>query len=208
MNWGEIIVTLILDLILTVFFYLLVPVIFCIRKKSMTKKQIKKVVIINGVCVCLFFGILAGRVTAAVFLWSWVAKKIMERVLLVDDERDGLREDPNRLYECKSCGYRNHDYFENCPKCGNNTKRYAYINQESTLKNEDKRVEDITPVVEKPENNNINTSNVVNSQITIDTAPVVKNEISFCRKCGTKLLEDSLFCSKCGTKINIDSNSD
>jgi hypothetical protein len=68
-------------------------------------------------------------------------------------------------------------------------------------------VEDITPVVEKPENNNINNSNVVNSQITIDTPPVVKNEISFCRKCGTKLLEDSLFCSKCGTKIYIDSNN-
>lgn len=208
MNWGEIILSLFLDLILTVFFYLFVPVVFCIRKKPMTQKQIKKVIIINGVCVCLLCGIIAGRVTAAVFLWSWVGKKIMERVLLVDDERDGLREDPNRLYECKSCGYRNHDYFDTCPECGNNTKRYAYINQESTLNNQDKRVEDIPPVVEKTENSNINTSNFVNSQITIDTPPVVKNEISFCRKCGTKLLEDSLFCSKCGTKIHIYRNND
>ena len=92
MDWGEIILTLVLDLILTVFFYLLVPVIFCIRKKPMTQKQIKKVIIINGVCVCLLFVILSGRVTAAVFLWSWVAKKIMERVLLVDDESDESKE--------------------------------------------------------------------------------------------------------------------
>ncbi|NMC56274.1 MAG: zinc ribbon domain-containing protein [Eubacteriaceae bacterium] len=27
------------------------------------------------------------------------------------------------------------------------------------------------------------------------------NEILFCRKCGNKLLEDSIFCNKCGTKI-------
>lgn len=88
MDWGEIILTLVLDLILTVFVYLLVPVIFCIRKKPMTQKQIKTVVIINGICVCLLCGIIAGKVTGAVFLWSWVAKKIMEKRLLVDDKND------------------------------------------------------------------------------------------------------------------------
>ena len=154
MNWGEIIITLILDLILTVFFYLLVPVIFCIRKKSMTKKQIKKVIIINGVCVCLFFGILVGRVTAAVFLWSWVGKKIMERVLLVDEEDEQTEE-------------------------------------------------------------NLSQSNAVNIPVTTQTetnlnivqpfAP--KNEISFCRKCGTKLLKDSQYCRKCGTKVHENSNN-
>ena len=129
MDWGALFLTLILDLILTVFLYLLVPVIFCIRKKPMTKKQIKKVVIINGICVCLLCTIISRSVSGAVFLWSWVAKKIMERVLLTDDERDELKEDPNRFYECKSCGYRNPDYYEICPKCGNRAKQFVYLNQ-------------------------------------------------------------------------------
>lgn len=127
MNWGEIILSLFLDLILTVFFYLLVPVIFCIRKKSMTKKQIKKVIIINGVCVCLFFGILAGRVTAAVFLWSWVGKKIMERVLLLEDDGNNHLQE-NQTVEpaivnkpiafCRKCGTKLNDNNAFCSKCG------------------------------------------------------------------------------------------
>ena len=92
MDWGEIIQNLFFDLILTVFVYLLVPVIFCIRKKTMTQKQIKTVVIINGVCVCLLCGIIAGRVSGAVFLWSWVSKKIMEKVLLVDEGDEHIEE--------------------------------------------------------------------------------------------------------------------
>lgn len=98
MDWGAIILTLVLDLILTVFFYLLVPVILCIRKKPMTQKQIKKVVIINGICVCILFVFIrlanGGdlKMTPAVFLWSWVAKKIMEKRLLVDDATGVLNE--------------------------------------------------------------------------------------------------------------------
>ncbi len=30
------------------------------------------------------------------------------------------------------------------------------------------------------------------------------NGICFCRKCGNKIIEDSLFCNKCGTKIDSD----
>ena len=42
------------------------------------------------------------------------------------------------------------------------------------------------------------------------TKNIVKNtatatlKISFCRKCGNKLTQDSLFCNKCGTKISTD----
>lgn len=37
--------------------------------------------------------------------------------------------------------------------------------------------------------------------IYIPKATNCDNEILFCRKCGNKLLEDSIFCNKCGTKI-------
>lgn len=35
---------------------------------------------------------------------------------------------------------------------------------------------------------------------TIATAPE-NGDIAFCRKCGTKVLSDSVFCAKCGTKV-------
>ena len=161
MDWGAIILTLVLDLILTVFFYLLVPVIFCIRKKPMTQKQIKKVVIINGICVCLLCGIIAGRVSGAVFLWSWVAKKIMERVLLTDDENDVLSE-------------------------------VEHVDE--------------SPTTTEQSFSDTNISQTVETKTSVaDEQPVAtSNKVSFCRKCGNKLLADSLYCNKCGTKVITD----
>lgn len=40
--------------------------------------------------------------------------------------------------------------------------------------------------------------------VYLDENPTAETKkIQFCRKCGNKLIEDSLFCSKCGTKIII-----
>ena len=36
---------------------------------------------------------------------------------------------------------------------------------------------------------------------TAAPAPIAPPKILFCRKCGNKLVEDSLFCNKCGTKV-------
>jgi ribosomal protein L40E len=127
LDWGAIIITLLLDLILTVFFYLLVPVIFCIRKKSMTQKQIKKVIIINAICVALICGIIAGKITGAVFLWSWVGEKIMKRVLLIEDEaNEPLQENQSiksaivnkPIAFCRKCGAKLNDNSAFCSKCG------------------------------------------------------------------------------------------
>ena len=101
----------------------------------------------------------------AYFIWYRLNMKYFKKRINVITN-DCLSYDPNRLYECKSCGYTNKDYFVCCPECGNNTKQYAYINVE---KNEEK--------------------------------PLEKTKVSFCRKCGNKLLEDSQFCNKCGTKV-------
>ncbi len=43
--------------------------------------------------------------------------------------------------------------------------------------------------------------NVYGSEITLQTTSTPMKNISFCRKCGAKLLDNSQFCHKCGTKI-------
>lgn len=88
MDWDTIILTIFVDLIITVFAYLLVPVIYCLRKKPLTEKQIKKIIIINAIGVWLIFQIIYSafdgtRTSAAVFLWSWVGYKIMMKNLLI-----------------------------------------------------------------------------------------------------------------------------
>ena len=83
---------LILDLALTVFGYLLVPTIYCLRKKPLTAKKIKKIIILNAICVWLVFQIIrlaAGgdaRVSAAVWLWSIVGHFMMKKRLLIKEE--------------------------------------------------------------------------------------------------------------------------
>ncbi len=48
--------------------------------------------------------------------------------------------------------------------------------------------------------------NVMGSDIALHTPPAPKN-ISFCRKCGAKLLDNSQFCHNCGTKAMIETTA-
>ena len=126
MDWG----ILILDLILTVFGYLLVPVIFCIRNKPMSKKQINKIVYINGAVVWLIFALITGNPTSAVILWSWVGKKIMERTLLKEEQVDNVSyhsdsnvnqggfEPKSQILFCRKCGNKLLEDSQFCNKCG------------------------------------------------------------------------------------------
>ena len=181
MVWVEII----LDLILTVFCYLLVPVIFCIRHKPMTKKQINRVIWINGAILWLLFRIISIAINgepgtgASVFLWSWVGKKIMERVLLKDEENAHSPKMTTDNAENKE--------IEENPQMSlslDNEKPKKYGNWH--IYGNDIRL-----------NNQNENSQVLESQ----ASPLSKDKICFCRKCGNKLLEDSQFCNKCGTKV-------
>ena len=127
---------LLLDLFVTVFLYLLVPVIFCLRKKPMTQKQIKKVIIINAICVWLLFQIIISAsggsgTSAAVFLWSWVGYSLMKKKLLITEEPQtdvdispatSVVGEPvavsDKILFCRKCGEKLVDDARFCRKCG------------------------------------------------------------------------------------------
>ena len=54
----------------------------------------------------------------------------------------------------------------------------------------------------------LNTENTTNIDFSVesstDISPPIAPRIQFCRKCGTKLLEDSIYCTKCGTIVIAD----
>ncbi len=87
MNWSEIILSLIINLAVTAFGYLLVPVLYCIKGDSLTPKQIKKIIIINAACVWILCWFIQyyytgeAKASGAVFLWSWVGFIIMKKRL-------------------------------------------------------------------------------------------------------------------------------
>lgn len=133
MDWDKILLVLILDLILTVFGYLLVPTIYCLRKKPLSAKKIKKIIIINAICVWLVFQIIrsaAGEsgASAAVFLWSWVGHIMMKKHLLVEEESDPLKDDSTsegvtninaeQVRFCRKCGNPLNSGDKFCRKCG------------------------------------------------------------------------------------------
>lgn len=66
-----------------------------------------------------------------------------------------------------------------------------------------------TPIVEKQsENNSIYHPQTDCEQIAMAIPLISQHEISFCRICGSKLLEDSQYCHKCGTKVSININKE
>ena len=81
-----------LDLLVTAVAYLFVPIIFCIRGNELSKSKIKKIVIINGICVFLIFAIIkilaeVDQTSYAWVLWSGVAYWLMEKQCVVKNAR-------------------------------------------------------------------------------------------------------------------------
>lgn len=88
----ELVTYLIFNLFITAAAYLIVPIIICIigykKLRLFSLSTIKKIVIINGVCVWLIFQIIRVNqgitgASAAVILWSGIAYAIMKKFLTI-----------------------------------------------------------------------------------------------------------------------------
>ena len=187
MDWGEILLTLLLDLVITAFFYLAVPGFFCLRKKTLTKKQIKTIVIINGIVVWLVFRILTLELTgetnsgAAVLLWSFVAYKILKRYCLAEDEDE-----------------------EESPAKPNTTEKSTAVKNSGTSEPDDGIQMSLSPKGETPKkygNYAISASDV---RLSKEDADLPQTEPEIGQEPKTKALstKNTRYCSSCGGEID------
>lgn len=135
--------------------------------------------------IILFGQGLVGGIGAIFFYF--INKWIFVKASCSDNNADNpyWEDEPNRIAESKSFGYQDKDYSNTSPtpgwqcSCGRVHPKY----ESSCICGKSKRA-----FISQPQ-----------STETIDLATTDK--ISFCRKCGNKLIDGATFCSKCGTKI-------
>ena len=123
------------------------------------------------------------------FLISPLITMIITLCLPKKKNSDYFEDDPNRLTECKSCGYRDKNSFNVCPKCGLQVAQYVYLNED--VISETDKIQFCRKCGEK----------------LIDSS-------RFCRKCGTAIMDQPAvtitepetceFCKKCGAVITND----
>lgn len=164
---------ILLSLAITVLAYGSFPFIFAkTRRSTITKKEYKKLCYGINIAVMFIFVVISGGALnfGPYLLWTWVFSKhgatiLSTRGVMLDG--DYLEYDPNRLVECKSCGYRDKNVFTACPRCGQYAKQYVYLNEEPIADTD--RIRFCRKCGEK----------------LIDNS-------RFCRKCGTEIIEESV----------------
>lgn len=189
---------ILLSLIITILAYGAFPFIFAkTRKAPITKKKYRRLCYGINVAVMFMFIVINGGASngGPYFLWTWIfshygTKILSARGIMTDG--DYLPDDPNRLTECKSCGYRDENFFNACPKCGKYAKQYVYLSDELTV-----------------DTDKICFCRKCGEEL-IDSS-------KFCRKCGTEIVEEPTvivsesdnceFCKKCGADITNDTDT-
>ena len=92
MDWGMTIASISVDLILTVFGYLLVPTILVVTGKKYETRKLKRINIINCIVVWILFRVLQVALGneptsgAAVILWGGVGHWLLQKYCLKDNE--------------------------------------------------------------------------------------------------------------------------
>ena len=129
---------ILISLVITILAYGAIPLIVAnTREKPITKKKYNFICYGWNLLVMFLFIVVNGKSSGGAYiLWTWIFTKkgintLVSRGILEGHDSDYLEDDPNRIVECKACGYRNKEYFEACPKCGKHAKQYVYINQEN-----------------------------------------------------------------------------
>ena len=194
---------LLVSLVVTVVAYGLFPILFAIfRKKNITKKKNTWICYgVNFVVMVVFLALNGSSSGAPYLLWTWVftrygVKKIRLNGYLSDGEY--LEDDSNRITECLSCGYRDEDYFDTCPQCGHQKKRYVYLNRITECLSCGYRDEDYFDTCPQ-------CGHQAKRYVDLaEESSAGSDPVRFCRNCGEELVNGSKFCSKCGTEVSAE----
>ena len=162
---------LLISLAITVFAFGAIPFITArTQKKTITKKAYMiRCHLFNLIPLILLAVIAKSELSIGPYLiWtsvfeSWGLKTLEKRGVLAGADCVGLEDDPNRIVECTSCGYRSQEYFEACPQCGKFAKQYIQTEQEN-----------------KPE---------AKVRFCGNCGEKLLDESKFCRKCGTAVID-------------------
>ena len=210
MNWvemsaGEIVLIIIADLCITVFFYLLVPLILVVKGNKYTDKQLKKIITINCVVVWLIFAIfrVANDIegtSGAVFLWGWVGYRMLKRRCLITEEKKSDRikkdvaeknADGKKKYSKRQDG---RDTYRVCIS-DVNSKPFApyginefYGDGFTVRRNDESAVR-------------IGGDNSINQSMTMQKRTATRDEqMKRCLQCDSEIPSISKFCQYCGRK--------
>lgn len=191
---------LILSLVITIVVYSLPIIIYRygIKKQALPEKKAKKITIIYGIIAFFIMAILLGGAPGgAIILWSFVNYKVLttpnknDTRLEYDISKDEIyQEKISEEVDGENIGITVSESKENEIFVGGfEVKEF----EEPVLENESviplnelekAECEVKPPIPEKEKFNNKETPKVL-----------------FCRKCGTRLLDDSDFCHKCGLRV-------
>ena len=202
---------LLLSLVITIVAYGAFPFIFSkVRKNPITKKKYRSLCYGINAAVMFLFIVINGEASSggAYVLWTWIfsdygIKTLSRRGIITDGEY--LKDDPNRITECKSCGYQNKDYFDACPKCGKYAKQYVYLNENSPADENqpenassfpDLDIDKMTP----QEAAEYLVAEQLGEQYTPqkNTKPVKTQKNKFCSQCGSLIDNETKKCTGCG----------
>ena len=202
---------LLLSLVITIIAYGAFPFIFSkVRKNPITKKKYRRLCYGINAAVMFLFIVINGEASSggAYVLWTWIfsnygIKTLSRRGIITDGEY--LKDDPNRITECKSCGYQNKDYFDACPKCGKYAKQYVYLNENSPADENqpenapsfpDLDIDKMTP----QEAAEYLFAEQLGEQYTPqkDTKPIKAQKNKFCSQCGSLIDNETKKCTGCG----------
>ena len=186
--------TLIVSLIFTIAVYSLPILIYRygIKKQALPEKKAKKITIIYGIIAFFVMAILLGGAPGgAILLWSFVNYKVLTtsnkndiglKYKIITEEITKDEDTVEESVESLETPPQENEIFEDGFKIKSVDEVKPENNPEVLIKKAENDFE--TPISEKE---NIKPQNFT--------------KVLFCRKCGTKLLEDSDFCHKCGLRV-------
>lgn len=189
----------ILSLIFTIVIYSLPIIIYryAVKKQPIPEKKAKKITIIYGIVAFVVMALLLGGAPgAAIIFWSTINYKMLTK--------------PSKNDVYYSTVYENKDVNTNIPTSDTPPSENA-IQQttENAVVSKPEIIEEKIEESQQSEQNakpsvfDIEQEPVTEQQKQVVTIPqsIVTNNVSFCRKCGTRITAESEFCHKCGTRV-------